>query len=373
VISNDGCKQSAQPPTLPQAVFSKPLIRDVIEWDQYPGRLESPQVVNLSARVSGIIEHAPFQEGSLVAAGDVLFVIDERPFRADLQSREADVLAAQAQLAQSQAHFLRYQKLKGTKAISAEDYDEALAALQQAKSRIAVAEAARDISKLNLEWTKVVAPITGRISRKYVTEGNLITGGNGQATLLTTITSVDPMYCYANAPERALLRYKEIAKQREQSGTKEPLPCAIKLENEDTFKHAGVINFVDNRIDTGTGTVDVRCSIPNPNGELVSGLFARLQLPGSLPYRALLIPDAAVGTDQDSRFVLVVGEGDTVARKPIILGALFGTLRSVVKGVDAEDKVIVTGLQNLRPGVKVAPQETPIGDVPPSALASGER
>lgn len=364
-----GCGGSrGQPPPAPPASFVKPLAQQVMEWDEYSGRLESPEVVNLSARVSGIITQASFLEGSLIKAGDLLFVIDERPFKAAAQSAEADVLSARAQLAQAQARFKRYEGLKGTKAISDEDYDDAAATLQQATAKIAGSEAARDIAKLNLEWTRVRAPIAGRISRKLVTEGNLVTGGTGQATPLTIITSVDPMYCYINAPERALLKYKSLTESRKAAGQGERLPCSVQLENEKTYTHSGEINFVDNRIDSGTGTVEMRCSIPNANGFLSSGLFSRMRVLGSEPYLALLIPDSAVSTDQSSRFLLTVGDDDKVVRKSIELGPLFGNLRNVSKGLEQGDRVIIDGLQQLRVGAKVTPQEAAIRPEDQAAL-----
>lgn len=355
-----GCGDSKLPLTMPKASFSKPVIREVVEWDEYPGRLQSPQTVTLSARVTGVIEKAPFQEGSIVNSGDVLFIIDERPFRAELQSKEADVLSAQAQLTQAQANFKRYETLKGTKAIATGDYDQVLATLQQARARIALAEAARDIAKLNLEWTKVTSPISGRVSKKFVTEGNLVAGGSGQSTPLTSINSVDPMYCNIDAPERALLRYKTIFNEGKASGSQGQLPCSIRLENEQQYAHNGVINFFDNRVIPSTGTVEMRCSIPNGDGFLAPGLFARMRVLGSAAYEAVLIPDAAIGTDQNARFVLLVSNDNAIVRQSVELGALFGSLRSITKGVKADDRVVISGFHLLRPGTKVTPEEVPI-------------
>jgi len=342
------------------AVFSYVLNREVIETDRYSGRLQSPQEVNLSARVSGIITSASFDEGAIVKAGDLLFSIDDRPFKADLQSREADIAYAKSQLSLADVRFKRYDKLSKTGAVSAENFDEAAAAVDQAKSRIAAAEAARDLAKLNLEWTQVRSPIDGKVSRKFVTEGNLVNGGTGQSTPLTVITSVDPMHCYVTVPERALLRYTNLINERKNAGIGDMLPCAVQLENGKGFKHKGVIDFVDNRIDRNTGTVEMRCSLPNPEGKLLSGLFARMQVPGTAPYHAMLIPDIAVGTDQDTRFVLTVGADDAVVRKAVVLGASFGSLRAVSQGLNGDERVIVTGLQFMRPGAKVKPEEKPI-------------
>ena len=365
-----GCgKQQPPPPPLPPALFSLPLSRTVVDWDEFSGRLESPQVVTLSARVSGVVTQASFAEGSLVKAGDLLFVIDERPYQAELQSKEADILSSQAQLSQAQARFNRYEGLKGSSAISAETYDQAVATLLQAKARLASAQAARDIAKLNLEWTHVQAPITGRISKRLITEGNLVTGGTAQATTLTTITSVNPMYAYFNVPESSFVRYKLLIKERKNSNLPELLPCAVQLEQEKSFDRQGEINFIDNRVDRNTGTVEMRCSVPNQDGTLASGLFARTRVPGSEPYQALLIPDAAIGTDQNTRFVLTVDPDNTIERKTVERGRLFGTLRAIPSGLEPGDRVVIQGLQQLRKGTKVEPKETSIGEAPVAALA----
>jgi len=353
-----GCgKKAAEGPPPPTVSVSKPLPREIVESDEYPGRLESPQTVNLAARVSGIIEKAPFQEGAIVHQGDTLFIIDERTFKADFASKEADVMSAEAMVAQATAHFNRYAKLQGTKAISAESYDESVASLSQAKANLAVAKAARDVSKLNLEWTKVTAPITGKISRKYVTEGNWISAGVGLATPLTTITSVDPMYFYANIPERTLVKYQNLEKQLPAG---QRIPCSIKLETEANFTHQGMIDFIDSRVDSGTGTVQIRCQLPNPDGVLLSGQFAKLRIPGSERYTTLLIPDVAVGTDQNTKYALVLGNENTVEARQIKLGPLFGKLRAVSEGLKPDDRVVVNGIQLARPGAKVNPTEIPV-------------
>ncbi|MFN8390321.1 MAG: efflux RND transporter periplasmic adaptor subunit [Bdellovibrionota bacterium] len=364
-----GCKGQSAPQTPPPVAVtvSAPIQHEVTEWDEFPARLESPDTVSLVARVSGIVERAPFQEGAIVQKGDVLFVLDERPFRADFLSKQAEVARAESQVAQAEAHFKRYEKLQGTHAISAEDFDEAVAALRQAKANIAVAKAALEVSKLSLDWTQVTAPITGRISRKFITAGNMVTGGIGQGTPLTTLTSVDPMYVYASVPERTLLRYQALAS----AGTPGAgaVPCTIKLDNETAFGHQGTIDFVDIHVDPNTGTTQIRCVIPNPKGELLPGLFTRLRLPGSKPYTALLVPDAAVSTDQNSRYVTVVGAENTAEVRTVKLGPVFGKLRVISEGLKSDDRVIVSGIQQARPGSKLNPTEAPI---PPDAIAALE-
>ena len=214
---------------------------------------------------------------------------------------------------------------------------------------------------MNLEWTRVTAPIAGRVSRMYVTVGNLINGGAGQATQLTTITSVDPMYCYVSVPERSFLKYQSYAERQKKSGLEAAkLPCLVRLENETNFPHEGVIDFVDNSLDQNTGTIQMRGVIANPNGALTPGLFAEMRITGSGPYQTLLVPDAAVGAEQNERVLMVVGKDDVVASRKVKLGELFGSLRSIVDGLKPDDRVIVNGLQLARAGAKVKPQDAPI-------------
>lgn len=362
-----GCKKAEPPkPPQPTVTVSKPLSGEVVEWDTFAGRLESPQMANVAAQVSGVIQQAPFQEGALVNKGDTLFVIDPRPFQAAVDSTTADVAKAEAQLAEADVHFRRYDKIRQTKAISAEDYDQAVAALKQAQSQTASAKAAQDRAKLNLEWTKVSAPIGGRVSKKMVTEGNLVNGSNGQATPLTTVMSVDPLYCTVNVPERAFLKYKALAQQQKNAQMQDSnVRCLIQLENESTFAHQGRIDFVDNQVDPNTGTIQIRCVLPNADGALTPGLFARLKIPGSTKHSALLVPDAAVGTDQSNKFLLLVGPDGTVSSKAVVLGGLFGNLRVIADGLKADDKLIINGAQSARPGTKVTPTE---GTIPDEAL-----
>lgn len=362
-----GCKKPAPPPPPPANVtVSSPFTEEVVEWHEFSGRLESPKVVSLAARVSGIIEEAPFTEGAMVTAGDTLFVIDSRPFKAELASKSADLARAQAQLAQAQVHYNRYSKIKGTRAISDEDFDQAVASLRQAEAAERSAKAAEDVAKLNLEWTTVTSPISGKASRKLVTEGNLVNGGAGQATQLTTITSIDPLYCYVNVPERSYQIYRSLSSGAS-SETERP-PCDIQLEGEKAWTNHGHIDFVDNQIDRTTGTVQLRCVISNASGNLASGLFARMRIPGSKPYATTLVPDATVGTDQNSRFILTVNKEDTVEMKRVKIGELFGTFRAITEGIGLEDRIIVNGASLVRPGAKVVVSSTPIAPESVQAL-----
>ena len=368
--SMSGCREQAanQAPPAVTVSVSLPLNRQVTDWDEYTGHLVSPQVANIAAQISGVILEAPFKEGALVEKGDVLFVIDDRPFKADLDNKKAIVAKDEAQVLLTEMQMGRSEDLLKKKAISQQDYDMNRAALDQAKAQLAADHAAVETAQLHLEWTRVTAKISGRVSRINVTVGNLVNGDAGQSSLLTTIVSVDPMYCYVPVPERAFLNYQSYAERATGKSLREAkIPCFIQLENEKDFPHVGAIDFFDNKLDTNTGTIQLRGVIPNPNGTLTSGLFARLRTTGSGPYKTLLVPDLAVGAEQNERVLLVVEKDDTVASRKVKLGGLFGSLRSITDGLKPDDRVIVNGLQLVRPGAKVKPQNVPI---PPESIAA---
>lgn len=319
-------------------------------------------MVNLAARVSGLILSAPFREGSIVQKGELLFEIDPAPFQADLDSKLADITKAQAQVAFAQVQLERYAKMLPSQAVSQQDYDNAKASLQQAQATLQAANAAAETSRLNLQWTKVTAPIAGRVGRKLVTEGNLVNGGAGPATQLTTITSVDPMYCYVEVDEHSFMRYEAAAAYTLRSDVhRAKIPCLVRLTAETDFEHKGTINFVDNQVDSGTGTVRMRGVIPNPQGVMIPGLSARMRIPAGAPHRALLIPDVALTTNQNIWVVLVVGPDDVVQQRTVQLGGLFGTMREITHGLTLTDRVIVKGLMQVRSGTKVRVRtETPV-------------
>ena len=347
---------------------STPLDREVTDWDEYTGHLVSPETANIAARISGIIEAAPFKEGALVKKGDVLFVIDDRPFKADLENKQANVVKDEAQLALTKAQLSRSDDLLKKKTISQQEWDTSKASFDQANAQLTADKAAADTSKLNLDWTRVTAPIAGRVSRMYVTVGNLVNGGAGQATLLTTVVSVDPMYCYVPVPERSFLKYQAYAERTKGESVRDAkIPCFLQLENEKGFPHEGTIDFIDNSLDPGTGTIQLRGVIPNSKGDLTPGLFAQMRITGSGPYKTLLVPDIAVGAEQNERYLMVVEKDDTVAVRKVQLGGLFGSLRSITEGLNPNDRVIVNGLQLVRPGGKATPKSAPI---PADAIAA---
>jgi len=361
------------PPPPPGVTVSRPLQRDVIEWDQFSGYLSSPKTVTVNARVSGLIVQAPFQEGAIVHAGDLLFKIDPRPFQADLDNKEAAVAQARATTEKTKADFERSTILLKAEVVARADYDSTKASYGEADASLKAAEAALEISRLNLEWTEVRAPITGRVSRMNVTVGNLVTGGTGQATptTLTTIVSIDPLYCYINVPQSVALRYQQLALQEKQSSVAGArVACYMQLENETNFPREGVIDFVDNQVDVSTGTVQIRCVFANPTSILTPGLFALTRIPASGRYQALLIPDAAVNSDQNERYLLIVGANDVVQQRPVKLGALFGNLRSITDGLKPDERVIVNGMLSAMPGAKVNPHEVAISTESLDALES---
>jgi RND family efflux transporter MFP subunit len=365
-----GCEKSAPPPPPPATVtVSRPFEREVIEWDVYTGHLEAPEAANIVARVSGLIVDTPFVEGSIIKKGAVLFVIDDRPFKADLDSKRADEKRAKAQLEIAQLSLDRQAQALAANAVSKQDFDNANAARDQAAAVLDGAKAAVELSRLNLEWCNVTSPIDGRVSNKMVTVGNLINGGAGQATLLTTVQSVDPMYCYVDVDENSVLKYQKLAVEKKRVSARDAqIPCFVQLANETRFPHAGVVDFVDNRIDPNTGTIRARGVLKNAQGLLTPGFFASMRIPGSGRYQALLIPDTAVGSDQSQRIVLVVNQDNVVEARTVELGALFGSVRSILSGLKEDDRVIINGQMHARPGAKVDPVEGTI-QVDPSAFA----
>ena len=354
----------AKPPPPPDVSVAHPVQKDVVEWDIYTGHLQAPEVANVAARVSGLIVEMPFEEGAIVKRGDLLTVIDDRPFKADLDAKMADREKANAALAIAKVTCLRLLGLQKESigAVSQQDIDNAKAVVEQAEAAVASAKAAVESARLNLEWCRVLSPIDGRVSYKMVTVGNLVNGGAGQATLLTTVQSVSPVYCYVDVDENSVLKYQKLAQERKLLSARDgKIPCYLQLGNETGFPHKGVIDFVDNHVDPATGTMRMRGVLDNRSGVLTPGLFARLSVPGSGRYHAILVPDTAIGNDQSQHNVLVVDDKDNkVSVRPVVLGALFGGLRSIVSGVSAGDRIVVNGQLHARPGAVVAPTEVPV-------------
>ncbi len=396
-----GCTQPDAKPApakpKPAVVVATPVVMPIVEWDEFVGRLEPIETVQVRSRVSGYLASTSFEEGQLVRKGDVLAIIDQRPFQSEVDRNRANLAEAQSQLVQAQAsvaqaeaeakrssihrdlakkqldrnEILRKQNATALQdleiaeaefAQSEADVVVAAARIESAKSTVAAAEASVNIAKanlqlaeLNLQYTEIRAPIDGRISSRYVTDGNFISGGTNDSTLLTTIVSLNPIHCYFDADEQTYLKYVQLVREGKRPNSREVYnPVYLALANErDTYPHQGYIDFLDNRLEQRTGTIRCRAILPNDNLDLTPGLFARLRLPGSPRYDAILVPDKAVATDQSEKFVLTIDNANKVVRKVVTLGPISHGLRIIRAGLTAEDRVVLSGHQRARPNMEV--------------------
>jgi RND family efflux transporter MFP subunit len=365
-----GCAQAPPaPPAFPPLVVtvSQPVERKVIDHDEYTGRTAAVEEVEVRARVSGYLIKVNFTEGAEVRKGDLLYQIDPRPFQATLDATKGQVAQWEAKRARAEADVARNQRLLPKGAASQKDLDNATADLGEARAAIQSAQAVIEQATLSLEFTRVTAPISGRISRTAITEGNLVTA---DTTLLTTIVSMHPMYAYFDVDERSMLRYQQLTRARKQQRARDPrVPVLLQLANEEGFPHAGEIDFIDNRVDPTTGTIRTRGVFPNTNRILTPGLFVRVRIPGGDAYKALLVTDRALGTDQGQKYVWVVDDQKVVQYRVITLGPLQSDgLRVIREGLKPGEWVIVNGLQRARPGVTVEPRRADM----PTQLATGQ-
>ena len=356
-----GCKpqqQVAPPP--PEVSTVQPVVKEVTEWDDFTGRLEPIKSVEVRARVSGWLDSIHFKDGQVVKTGDLLFVIDPRPYEAEAERARAELKRAEAQRNLGLQNLRRAEKLVGGSVIAQEQFDTRRNEYEIAAANVLEAQAAAKAAELNLEFTQVKAPIDGRISRRYADEGNFITGGSGQSTLLTTIVPFNPLYAVFDADERLVLKYTRLDLSGQRITSREaPNPVRIALADEKEFSREGKMDFVDNRLDPQTGTLRGRAVVDNSDGLLTPGLFVRVQLKGRGPYSALLIPDEAIGTDQSKRFVMVVDKEGLAQRRFVTTGRLYDGLRAVEEGLTPEDRVIISGLMRVRPGMPVTVKEAP--------------
>jgi RND family efflux transporter MFP subunit len=340
-------------PPLPQITAAPAVGRDVTDWDEFTGRLEPVQSVAVRPRISGLISEVSFEEGSLVRQGQPLFQIDDRPFRTQVDRLRAEL--AQATLARDRAaaEMRRADRLSGEGAMSVEERERRAGVSAEAAAHADAAAAALRAAELDLDFTRVTAPIDGRVGRALVTRGNLVSGGQGDATLLTTVVSVDPIYASFDADEQTFLRYGDRARQTAGTG-KGGLRIEMALADEQTFRHEGTLQFLDNRLDPATGTINGRAMFRNPDRRLTPGLFVRLRVLGTVTHRGVLVDDRAVGTDLDRRYVLVVGADKKVESRTVTLGPLADGLRVVRNGLAAGELVVISGLQRVRPGMQVS-------------------
>jgi RND family efflux transporter MFP subunit len=363
-------KEPPAAPPLPAVTVAPVEQREIADWDEFTGRLQAVDAVEIRPRVSGYIKRVTFGEGKEVSKGEVLFEIDPRPYQADLAGAEAELERARSAAALARSDVVRASKLVDVQAISREEYDSRTSAEAQGGATVRAAEAAVKTAKLNLDWTLVRSPIAGRVSNAMVTPGNLVQSGPPEATLLTTVVSMDPMYLYFDSDEQTYLRYASQTKSSGHNWREARLAVYLGLANEEGFPHEGRLDFVDNQVDPNTGTIRTRAVFSNRSRALTPGLFARVKLIRNQKANALLVRDAAIGTDQDRRFVLVLGPGDTLAYRPIVPGRLADGLRIVNSGLQRGDKVVVNGLMRVRPGIKVAATETTM--VPDSTRAGSD-
>jgi multidrug efflux system membrane fusion protein len=332
----------------------------VRQWDEFAGRIAATDTVDVRARVSGYIDRIAFKEGDEVKTGDLLFVIDPRPYRATYENATAQLERARAMEHLAQAQSRRGESLIKTGAISIDNLDTRNAAMGQASADVHAAEAALTTAELNLGFTEVRSPIAGRVGRAQLTLGNLV---QADQTVLTSVVSQDPVYVYFQPDEQTFLRYGELARKGERATSANAV--RVGLANETGFPHSGTVNFIDNQIDPATGTINARATVPNPDGVFMHGLYARVQLEGRAQFNAMLIDDKTVLTDQDRKYVYVLGPENEAMRKDVTLGGLYEGLRVVQSGLDANDRVIVAGLQKIfAPGTLVKPNLIAMGGPP---------
>lgn len=339
-----------------------PVYENITEWDEYTGRFEASSRVEVRARVSGFLEKVNFEDGEHVKKGQVLFVIDQRPFKIALDEAEANYAQALASLKTAQDNFERVESLRETGALSIEEYDRRKQALVHAEASIQLAQAKVDNAKLNLEFTEVKAPISGLVSRDRVNEGNIVDGGSANSTLLTTIVATSPIHFYFTGSESDYLKYVRLARNGERGEARsEGLPVFIKLLDEDEFVHEAKMDFVDNEIDNNSGTIESRAVLENKDHLLEPGMFGKARLLGSAEHDALMIPDEVIGTNQSMRFVYTLSDDNKVVSKTVTLGPLHSNgLRIVREGISSEDKVILNNIQKIRPGMVVSPSQVAI-------------
>ncbi|MET0630891.1 MAG: efflux RND transporter periplasmic adaptor subunit [Xanthobacteraceae bacterium] len=355
---SEGPQQPAAPPP-PTVTFAKPVKRVIVDQDEYVGRFVPVDVVEIRARVSGYLDKVHFQDGQTVKQGDLLFTIDKRPFQNTLDQARANLELARSNFAFTEADLARGKQLLRDRTISEQVFDQRSQAFRNAKASVDANEAAVRQAELDLEFTELRAPVAGRIGDRHVTPGNLIAGGTGGTTntLLAVIVSTDPIRLEFTFDEASLLRYERLTREGQDVTGRGNTAVRLKLIDEQDFSHQGRMDFVDNVIDRATGTIRGRAEFANADGLFTPGMFARVQVPGSAPYEALLVPDSAIGTEQARKFVLVVGPDNVATLRYVTLGDLVGQLRVIKSGLAPDDRIIVAGLMRARPGAKVTPQE----------------
>ena len=345
---------TAAPPATPSVSASTPMVKEVTGWDTFTGRLEAVDTVEVRPRVNGYVERVAFRDGDYVQKGDLLFVIDPRPYQAAAKQAEGQLAQAQAQLVLANKDLERARSLITTQAIATNVLDQRQENQAGAEAAVAVASAALSRARLDLEFTQVSAPITGRISRKLVGEGNLVAGGDANATLLTTIVSLDTIDAYFDIDEQSFLRYGRTGREGNQAVAFETGgEVGVALPGDKSPSFTGTLNFSENRLDASTGTLRLRARIANPDHVLKPGQFVRVSLAAEPTHQAVLVPASAVASDASRQILYVVGKDDRVAARPVEVGRMFGKMREVTRGLEASDRVVVSGIQRVQAGTKV--------------------
>jgi multidrug efflux system membrane fusion protein len=360
----------APPP--PAVTVAKPLAKRITLWDEYSGRFEAVQTVEVRPRVSGFVNKLHFTDGEIVKAGQLLFTIDPRPFELAVESAKADLARSRAQVDLAVTEVERARPLVKTGALTERELDQRAANLSVFRAGQTVAEAALKQAELNLEWTHVVAPIDGRISDRKVDAGNLVNGGSGTTTLLATIVTIDPIHFLFDISEADYLRYERLNEAGQRSSSQAARnPVRIRLADETEFNHDGKLDFLDNALNPRSGTLRARAVVPNEKGILQPGLFARVQLFGG-EIDALLVPDSAIVSDQARKIVFVAGNDGVISGVPVTLGPLEGGLRAIIAGLAKTDRVVIDGIANpmVRPGAKITPEEGEIKMVSNQKMAN---
>ena len=367
----DSQKQQAGPPPPPVTV-AEPTKRTVFDFDEYVGRFAAVSLVEMRARVSGYLESVHFKDGQLVKQGDLLFSIDKRPFQNAVAQARATLTQAQSNLSFTESDFTRGQQLVKEKTITEQTFEQRSQAYRNAQASVSGAEALLRQAELDLEFTELRAPISGRIGDRRVAPGNLVTGGtSGNTTLLATIVTSDPIQFEFTFDEASFLRYERIAMTGKDVASRSAgMKVSLKLIDENDFVHDGRMDFIDNVIDRSTGTIRGRALFDNPNGVFTPGMFARVRVPGSPAYEALLVPDAAIGSEQARKFVLVVDGDNKAQTKYVTPGQLVGNLRVIKEGLSPTDRVIVNGMARVRPGQPVNAQKPGAGPPPAGGQAA---
>ena len=355
-------KPENSPPPAPKISVAKPVVKKIIETDVFTGRFEAKEDVELRARVAGYLQEIHFKDGELVEAGDLLFTIDQKQFQAELENAQSSVEVAQSRLDLTKEEFERGQKLRTSGTIAASTQDQRRQEFLAAQAEFAGATARLRTAQLNLGYTKIYSPVKGRIGRNLISVGNLV---QANSTVLASIVSLDPIYFYFDVDERSYLAYSRLGRNGTRpSGRLTPSEVKIQLTDEDEPKHTGNLDFVNNRIDNATGTMRGRAVVTNADLFLQPGLFGRISIPGSNEYEGVLIPDQAVGTDQNRRIVFVVGENNVLTPTVIRPGPRIDGYRVVRTGLKGDETIVVNGLARVRPGMTIDPQ---VQELPPVA------